>query len=656
MSKLVKARLISQRFLKKAVAIQLLTVLFLSTVLIGLGTSSSATVNAYRVSHSPSSPRDAAWASIPGISIQFGADDLTGGHGRPDLTQTPNISIKAAYNETDLFMFLKWKDPDLDNRHSYWELKDGAWVKHESEVNHDRLYMAWAIEDIEGKGGEFFASKGCAMSCHKFNTANNNFVPMEESQDQLNKCGACHKNSSTRPLGFKHTTNEGDGTCSAAACHEDRSFNNQAIVDSTPVTVGADHALPVEGKLDIWHWKASNGANGYMDDQVVKDGKKRTNDGGSAIDFYNRNASSNDTHPLKVWPLGEERDLDYVATKRDYNNVMVALSTLDPTKLADGVTPVPEGTVVRRHMSNNFDATTTNLDIRSQFRRVNGYYEMVLKRRLNTGDTNDYQFTNLNETHTFSIAAIDQGDVNHAGSAVQVLRFLADTKGPSANMRAPLLSSDVSALTNNFKVSWTGNDGIVGSGVNNFDVRYRRVGSNSWTTWLSGTENNSAVFGLAKEPLEVKSGDAFEFQARAIDEANNSGTFSAVKTTVVPYDQTRFTYPSAWTTERSTSNHFGNTVKSTSIKGKTAKYEFTGKKLTLIGPKGPDMGIMKIYVDGKPVKTNDQYASSASYRQKLFTKTWTASGTHEIVIEATGTKRTASSGKKIAIDGIAITK
>lgn len=652
----MKRLLISNRILRKIVAIQMMIVLLLSTLLVGSGSSSIKTVNAYRVAHSPSNPRDTAWASIPATTLQLGADDLAGGHGRPNLAQTSNITVKAAYNETDLFMLLKWFDPDIDNIHSYWEFKDGAWVKHEAEVNHDRLYVAWAITDSIGKGGETFANKGCAMSCHKFNTSNNNFVAMPEGQDQLNRCGACHNNSGIKLQGYKHTTNEGDGTCSAVACHsgQDRSFNNQAIVDGSPVTVGADHILPdIDGKLDIWHWKASNGANGYMDDQVVKDGKKRTNDGSSAIDFHNRNASSNPTHPLKVWPLGEERPLDYVATKRDYTNLMVALDAADPTRLADGITPVPEGTVVRMHMTNNLDATTTNLDIKSQFRRVNGYYEMVLKRKLANGDPYDYQFTNLNADHLFSIAAIDQGDINHAGSALQKLRFIPDTKAPVASMIAPAISSDISTASN-FNLRWSGNDSILGSGVNNFDVFYRKAGNSLWSNWKSMTESTGSVFGLSSQPLLVKPGNVFEFKVRARDDAGNVG-WSTIKKTVVPFDHSVLSYHGNWSNQNSP-NHYKGSVKSTSTKDSFATGKLTGKTLTLIGPKGPNMGKLKLYIDGTRIITIDQYAPKAKFRQKLFTKSWSKLASHKIVVEAAGLKNTASSGKKISIDGIAVSK
>lgn len=653
-----RSKFISNTLLRKAVAIQLLVVLVLMTVLIGPGISGINTVNAYRVANIPESPRDPVWNSIPATNLSLGSNELTGGHGRPDLTQANNIEVKAAYNASELFMRFRWRDARVDNIHSYWEFRDGAWIKHEKGntdssniLEQDRLYMAWPITDIAGRDGKTFAEVGCAASCHKVVASGpdkDKIVPMDAGQGQLNKCASCHLNSGTRPGTFAHQA----GTNNCIDCHGDRSFNPTASYNDTPTPVVADHALPDGGSLDIWHWKSSNATIGMVDDQVVTGGKKRGNDTAPGIDFDNKHASFN--APARIWPSGQAPSLSYVATKRDFNNTMIALNALDPTKLADGVTNVPEGTIVKNKLANNADANPNSADIRTSLRRSGEYYEIVIRRKLNTGEAKDYQFADLQANHPFSIAVTDASETNHAGSALQNLKFLADTKAPVANLSVPAISTNVSSGLN-FMVKWSASDNTVGSGVNNFDIKYRKAGTSTWLDWLSEEVDNNGVFGLSKQPLSIVAGQTFEFKARATDDAGNVGAYTAVRKTVVPLDDNTFSFQGSWKADNSV-NHFRGSAKSTNVKGSFASERFTGKSFTLIGPKGPDMGKISIYVDGKLIKTIDQYSATNVYRSKLFTKSWTASGLHKIIIERAGTKNTASSGKRIAIDAIAIIK
>lgn len=63
-----------------------------------------------------------------------------------------------------------------------------------------------------------------------------------------------------------------------------------------------------------------------------------------------------------------------------------------------------------------------------------------------------------------------------------------------------------------------------------YDVAYRALGSESWTGWLTETAALSATFGLDNAPVELMGGQEWEFQARAHENGEWSGS---VKTALV---------------------------------------------------------------------------------------------------------------------------
>lgn len=74
-----------------------------------------------------------------------------------------------------------------------------------------------------------------------------------------------------------------------------------------------------------------------------------------------------------------------------------------------------------------------------------------------------------------------------------------------------------------FEVAWEGSD--TGSGIANYEVQYRPLGTGAWRPWLT-TSASRGVFGQNGEPETVRSGDEWEFRLRATDGAGNRGAWS----------------------------------------------------------------------------------------------------------------------------------
>ncbi len=96
----------------------------------------------------------------------------------------------------------------------------------------------------------------------------------------------------------------------------------------------------------------------------------------------------------------------------------------------------------------------------------------------------------------------------------------------------------------------------------------------------------------------------------------------------------------------------GGTYRTSSTKGSTAKFTFSGTGVTWVTRKGPNQGIASVSIDGVKQPNVDLYASSA----KGFSQTYSglASQSHAILITVTATKNSASSASSVAVDAFVV--
>ncbi len=75
-----------------------------------------------------------------------------------------------------------------------------------------------------------------------------------------------------------------------------------------------------------------------------------------------------------------------------------------------------------------------------------------------------------------------------------------------------------------FMVTWNGED-KGGSGIRSYDIQYRTGAGEPWQNWITNTATSFAMFG-PDLPVTVKDNTVYYFQARAIDNAGNLGSFA----------------------------------------------------------------------------------------------------------------------------------
>ncbi|OIJ68852.1 hypothetical protein [Streptomyces mangrovisoli] len=196
---------------------------------------------------------------------------------------------------------------------------------------------------------------------------------------------------------------------------------------------------------------------------------------------------------------------------------------------------------------------------------------------------------------------------------------------PVASVTAPTLASDGSSSAT-IPVSWAAKT----TGVTSYDIGWRvatRDSKGTWTlgplqTWRTRTTAKSAVFGASGSPVAPKAGLTYRFYARAHDDAGQTGAWSAVAATGVPYDDRSsvLAYKGTWTSA-SVASAWAKTERVSAAKGATVSFTAAGTKLRIVATRRSNGGRFAVVVDGVTVGTVNTYASTTGYRKVVFTYT-----------------------------------
>lgn len=238
-------------------------------------------------------------------------------------------------------------------------------------------------------------------------------------------------------------------------------------------------------------------------------------------------------------------------------------------------------------------------------------------------------------THMLHVRAYDAA----TNAATFDLPFSVDTSAPSVVMTKPSTAVTVALSAT---AAWSASD--IGSGIHNFDARYRRSPYNgSFGAWSAPT----VLTATSKSYGSLASGSTYCFSARARDAAGNVANYPAERCTAIPLDERSLTRSSGWTTA-SGSSWFKGTVLTTSTKGATLKASnATLKRVGVVAQACPTCGVVGVYVGGSLVaKVN--LASSTTAR---------------VVRQVTFSLRTGTvmlkvltSGKRVRVDGVALSR
>ena len=387
----------------------------------------------------PGDPDDAGWASITDGFYTTSGNPGLGGHGpvgtNPGNTVTPTINVKAAYDDTNLYMQFVWADDTQDDagRKHTFDATAGTWT---TGGNEDRLYVMWPIVDGPGRQGEPFSVIGCAMTCHPRSESDRNMLSVVDNAVAVENCGACHPDSGSR-VGqtppFAHPLVFEGAEC--GACHTP-TRGDVAIPD---VSDGGDMIAPANTAYDIWHWKAQrSNPLAVVEDQYTANANRRARDGANlapdnAVDFG---------VPRYVWADVELGLAPIEVMAQDERPLFQSLIDSVDSRLAElqgdgtyvtlGASPVlyapRDGQTVSRHILRDdlVAAGDASANALATGTFGNGTWAVVIARSLTTADPDidvngmmvntDLNFTTT-ETVQFSVATTNNSGAGHHGVA-----------------------------------------------------------------------------------------------------------------------------------------------------------------------------------------------------------------------------------------------
>ncbi len=132
----------------------------------------------------------------------------------------------------------------------------------------------------------------------------------------------------------------------------------------------------------------------------------------------------------------------------------------------------------------------------------------------------------------------------------------------------------------------------------------------------------------------AKPGTASTWSMRAYD-YGNYGNAAATYTPVI-LQESAAVRTGTWSSRSSTS-YLGGRSYSSASKGASLSWTFTGRSAAWVVSRASSSGQAYVYVDGVKAATVDLKSSATSYRQAIWTKTWSANAKHTVKIVVVGT-------------------
>lgn len=148
----------------------------------------------------------------------------------------------------------------------------------------------------------------------------------------------------------------------------------------------------------------------------------------------------------------------------------------------------------------------------------------------------------------------------------------------------------------------------------------------------------------------ARPGTSTTWSMRAADQAGNTRT-AAVAAAPVILQESSARKSGSWST-KSSSGYLGGKSYSSSSKGASLSWTFTGRSAAWIVSRAAGSGQAHVYVDGKKATTIDLKSSTTKYRDAIWTKTWSSGAKHTVKIVVVGT----SGRPAVTTDGLVYIK
>jgi hypothetical protein len=178
-------------------------------------------------------------------------------------------------------------------------------------------------------------------------------------------------------------------------------------------------------------------------------------------------------------------------------------------------------------------------------------------------------------------------------------------------------------------VSWSASDS--GTGVAAFTLQ-RSLNGKAWQeVALASSTTQTADVLLGPD-------STYRFRVKARDGAGNTSAWAA-GATVTPHllQAAVATLTGSWTAAHDAAAS-GRSTRYSRSAGARAKLTFRGRSIAIVAPTGPQLGIARVFLDGKAVGRLDLQTDARQERGLVWSHSWSALGKHSLRIEVLGVK------------------
>lgn len=312
---------------------------------------------------------DAVWTLASPTSLR-----VTGGFGEAEF-----VTVKAAYDDTYLYLLLVWDDDRASTRRQPWiKRADGTWATVAAKSPLPADGMSW-LDYIKNHPNEEDATTFAY-------------------EDKLGIIWNTYGPSSV--AGF-------DQAGCAVLCHDPSQGNSPGMTyNLTTAELGAKKYTNASGEIaDMWHWKlVRNNQHAKADDQYVRywvPGPANAANGGRTSDpgsgGYGNNPAVNGRPQFRGPTIA-------VPPYYIFDNQKVSLTDAELQALATG-------TEIANMITSG--PTGVRADVDAKGLHNSGSWLVEFRRKLVTGDPFDVQFDDLTRAYAFGVAIFDNAQIEH---------------------------------------------------------------------------------------------------------------------------------------------------------------------------------------------------------------------------------------------------
>jgi len=361
-----------------------------------------------------------------------------------DNSLDPGLELKAAYDANNIYILAQWTDPQVDPGYGRWfyngpvdPLKsdpDSAWTM---QSNCDRFALAFEIQTASSTAGSF-SSVGCQAACHAGSSAvmhpdagivdiwNWNLAhsaPLGYAEDMVANSTGLSDDGGTPMWAWNR---KGSSSRSGPAFEWNDSTQNIKLANGLSSILNPAYYLY---KKDLTPFLGDPAKGDSIFHRATQPGECYTCHGSQG-----QGATEQAINSINEGAKGRASIISNMNNNSDMGPYISGLNTTDFNNLIayikgfSGGTP---GTYLQTPTGSNADIIAISNVTPSQItnasspsKNIHTKYQVLIIRKLNTGNPDDIQFVpTTTKMVKFGVALMNKDGANHIGSAIETLTF-----------------------------------------------------------------------------------------------------------------------------------------------------------------------------------------------------------------------------------------